>query len=159
MPAAKQQSAFETYLTGDKELDAKLTRLDKNTRKKYTRRALGKGGTVIVKAIKRNTPRGKTGNMRRAIGKSLKKSKADMGGNYFQGMRAGMNVGKKAARQAPHGHLNILGTKQRKTKTGKGTGKMTPNDFIRTAVVSALPQSKRTIAQSLAESIAAEANK
>ena len=154
----KVKSIFETYLTGRPFLNAKLKRLDIKTRKKYTRSALSQGGTVIVKAIKRAAPVGKTRNLKKAIGKSLKKAQQDPSGEHFQGLRAGMNVAKKLPNQAPHGHLNVLGTKRRKTKSGKSTGKMPKNDFIRRAVRSSLPKAKRKIAQVLKRKIKSGAN-
>lgn len=154
----KQKSLFETFLTGDKRLDAKLERLDTRTRKKFTRSALGKAGTIIVKAIKRNTPVGLTKRLKRAIGKSLKKVK-QTAGKFFQGMRAGVNVGKKLSRSAPHGHIVVLGTKTRTTKKGKSTGKVVPNDFARKAMKSSMGRANRTIKDTLLQKIQAEANK
>lgn len=156
MPS-KQQSFFETYLTGDAALDARLQALDVNTRKKYTRRAVGKGGTLLVRAIKRAAPVGKTRNLKKAIGRSLKKVK-EGNDKFFQGLRVGMNVGKKAARQAPHGHLVVLGTRKRMTKKGKSTGRMPKNDFIKPVVRSQWPKVKSKIASELAKDIFGEAS-
>lgn len=150
------KSFFETYLTGDRQLDARMSLLDKRTRKKYTRRAVGKGGTILVRALKRAAPVGKTRNLKKAIGRSMKKVKQGAD-KFFQGLRVGMNVGKKITRQAPHGHLVVLGTRKRKTKSGKSTGRMPKNDFIKPVVRANARKVRDKIAAELKKDIMGEA--
>lgn len=152
------QSFFATYLTGDAALDRKLTEMKEKTRKKITRAAISKGGTVLVKSIRSETPVGKTRKLRKSIGKSLKKSRNFQTNEDFQGLRAGANVGKKAEKSAPHTHLNVLGTQERFHKSGKSTGKMTPNDFVKRGASKALPEVDATIKRELLKRIEKEAN-
>lgn len=130
--------------------------LDKKTRKKLTRRAVSKGITILVRALKRAAPTGKTKNLKKAIGRSSKKVKKGED-KYFTGSRVGMNVGKKMAKQAPHGHLVVLGTRQRKTKKGKSTGRMPKNNFIKPVVKSNLKKVRSKIAAELKKDIMQEA--
>lgn len=153
------KSFFSSYVTGDGELDRKLEQLKEKTRKKFTRAALSKGGNVIVRSIKAESPVGKTKKLKKSIGKSLKKVKSFQTGEDFQGLRAGANVGKKAEKSAPHTHLNVLGTQDRVTKKGKSTGKMKANDFIKRGATKALPVADALIKSELLKRITAEANK
>lgn len=153
------KSFFESYVTGDAALDRKLEQLKEKTRKKFTRAALSKGGTLLVRSIKAEAPVGKTKKLKKSIGKSLKKVKSFKTGEDFQGLRAGANVGKKAERSAPHTHLNVLGTQERFTKSGKSTGKMTANDFVKRGATKALPAVDAAIKAELLKRIDSEANK
>lgn len=153
------KSFFATYLTGDKKLDRKLEQLGEKTRKRFTRSALGKGGTVIGRGIKSEAPVGKTKKLKKAIGKSTKKARNFKSGEDFQGLRVGANVGKKAAKSAPHAHLVILGTQERHHKSGKSTGKVQGNDFVKRGAKKSLSKADKVIKDDLLKKITAEANK
>ena len=175
------KSFFATYLTGDVQLDRKLEQLQEKTRKKITRSAMGKAGTVLKKAIAAKAPVGKTKSLKKSIGASTKISKNFKSGIDFQGLRVGPNVGKTnktdddgnikpRTKSAPHAHLVILGTKHRKItgkkrgpentpNVGQPTGKVDGNDFVRTAARTAMPQAMRKLKDSLFKGIQKEANK
>lgn len=146
-------------VTGIAELDRKLESLPQKARTKCLRPALSQALTIEVKAIKAAAPVGKTGALKRSIGKRIK-FKRD--GTIVA--KAGINVGsrtkaskllkaagvtvKSVGRSAymslhntvsgvsPHGHLVALGTKQRTTKSGANRGVMPPNPFVRRAAAS-----------------------
>lgn len=175
------KSFFATYLTGDVQLDRKLEQLQEKTRKKITRSAMGKAGTVLKKAIASKAPVGKTKTLKKSIGASTKMKKYLKTSTDFQGLRVGPNVGKKnktdddgniipRTKSAPHAHLVILGTQERKitgkkrgkdkTKNvGQPTGSVKPNDFVRKAANAAMPQAMHKLKDSLFRGIEKEANK
>lgn len=175
------KSFFATYLTGDAQLDKKLERLQEKVRKKVTRSAMGKAGTVLKKAIAKRAPVGKTKALKKSIGASTKISKNFKSGVDFQGLRVGPNVGKTnktdddgnikpRTKSAPHAHLVILGTKSRRItgkkrgientpNVGQPTGKIDGNDFVLKAASSAMPQAIRKLKDSLYKGIEKEANK
>lgn len=174
------QSFFATYLTGDAALDRKLTQLKEKTRKKITRSAMSKAGTVLKKAIVAKTPVGKTKTLKKSIGASTAKSKNLKTGVDFQGLRVGPNVGKKnktdedgniipRTKSAPHAHLVILGTQQRKItgkkrgpkstkRLGQPTGKVDGNPFVRKATNTAMPVAMAKLKTELLKKIEKEAN-
>lgn len=137
------------YLTGDKELEATLSRLADKAADRVARSALGAGLTVLVKAMRKAAPVGPTGNLRRSIGRRLESRKRS--GRLIA--KAGVNVGKGAVRKgrtAPHSHLVAMGTQRRSRKRLGGqfagiadptpqqlsTGTMPANPFIRRATES-----------------------
>jgi len=121
-----KSSFFSVAVTGDKELDKRLDKLKEDVRKKIMRASMGKAGTAGVRIFKQGAPKGPTGNLKRSIGRSLKKVKGTKGGPDFQGLRMGPNVGKKrfkkgqvnAKGRAPHAHIVILGSRQGQKPNG-----------------------------------------
>lgn len=127
---------------GIEQLRKKLGTLNAKLQKKITRKAIGKALTEEVKAIRAEAPKGKTGKLRKGIGKKLRIK------NGVVLAKAGVNVGKKRDKVAPHNHLVALGTadrytgsRSRRTKTGRKSvatgnkkayrGKMPSNDFVK----------------------------
>ena len=135
-------------LTGDAELDKKLSRMATTDANKLAKYALRAGVNVIVKAMRNDAPVGTTRSVRRSIGSTLEKVSD---GNYEA--KVGVNVGKKSAqggRFAPHAHLVALGTQPRFRQSIGGkfayvkrpkqsqlsTGVMPSNPFVRAAFLS-----------------------
>lgn len=135
-----------TILTGDKEIEATLTKLADKAADRVARNALGAGLTVVAKAMKQAAPVGKTGSVKASIGKRNEKKKR----SGVMEAKAGVNVGKKTkikGKFAPHAHLVALGTKPRQRKRIGGrfsyltnptpqqlsTGTMPANSFVRMA--------------------------
>jgi len=119
-------------VTGDRKLDRQLDRLGDRTAKRINAAAVRSGMAVVRKAVKAEAPRGPTGNLKRAIGARFRKKRTT--GIYEA--KVGANVGKRSAAKltrsgkvqkansAPHAHLVILGTSNRRT------GTMPANNFV-----------------------------
>lgn len=144
------------FTTGDKELDKILETLGRRY-KSITRRAIKAGLKVLGKAIKQDAPKGKTKALKKSIGERFKRTRKDE-----VEAKVGINVAKKPANekgetksgsQAPHGPMNVLGTKLRFTKRGKSTGQMNPNGFVRRAVNRAKSQALAKIRANLTASL------
>lgn len=142
-------------LTGDKQIERLLRGLQDKAADRVAKSVINAELTALVKAQRRLAPVGKTGRLKKSLGKSLKrKAKTDYRA------KAGLNVGtktekslqtKKGRGQANHGHLVALGTRQRFRKTIGGkfayvvrpsstqlsAGVMPRNDFIRRATAQA----------------------
>lgn len=56
-------------VTGYKELDKQFATMTDRMQRHAVRPAVSAGATVLVRAIRSNTPRGETGNLRKSIGK------------------------------------------------------------------------------------------
>ena len=119
---------------GSEELQAQLEALSSRIVRQASVSGTVKGLVVIKRAIVSRTPRGKTQQLVRSIGKRLIKTPA----GTVEG-KAGVNVGKKTSRRAngakstrsaPHGHLVTLGTTDRYTQRGAYRGRMPVNDFV-----------------------------
>jgi hypothetical protein len=119
---------------GSDELQAQLEALETRIVRQATKSGTVQGLTIIKRAIVQRTPRGKTQQLVRSIGKRLIKTKS----GTIEG-KAGINVGKRTGRglnggkssgAAPHGHLVTLGTADRYTQRGAYRGRVRPNDFV-----------------------------
>ncbi|MCA8984515.1 MAG: hypothetical protein KDA76_12180 [Planctomycetaceae bacterium] len=122
----------DSTITGDRELDRLLLQLGRDVVGKVTHRSLGKGLTVLARAIRNAVPAAKTaghGNasIKQSIGRRTKRYKrADL---YFA--KAGVAVGAARKKGAPHAHLIAMGTGHRyagfssRTKGHRG-------EFVRT---------------------------
>lgn len=96
--------------------------------RKLARAALGAGLTQMARLIRAEAP---TRKLKSAVGTRNQRQK----GKQIYGAKAGLNVGKKNGR-APHAHFFVLGTKERRTKKGRFTGKVEPHKFVRRAIES-----------------------
>jgi HK97 gp10 family phage protein len=149
------------YLTGDDAIEAMLKDLAEKEADRIAKSVLGAGLTVISKQMRKDAPKGPTGNLKKSIGKRLERGKR--GGNFTA--KAGINVGKRKRSRAdakgpetvsgvnvrptaPHAHLVGLGTGPRRRRAIGGsyggrikdptpqqlsTGSMPANPFIREA--------------------------
>ena len=106
------------------ELREQLKRLDDATAGKALRNAAMAAMRIARKDAKKRAPEGPTGNLKRAI-----KVRSFTG---VQGLAAVAGV-YVDPRIAPHWHLVEFGTQDRRTKSGKRTGRATPKPFIRPA--------------------------
>lgn len=122
--ATSSQLPILLSLTGDRELDRKLSALARNVQSRIARRAVNKGVTVILNAQRRAAP---NKALRKSLGKSNKRSKR-LG---VVEAKAGINVGKRPSRvvdgsivaqgrQFPQAHLLVLGTAERYTTGRRG---------------------------------------
>lgn len=115
-------------ITGDKELDRLLYQMGEKSVRKIARIPLGKGLTVVARAIRREVPTAITPGrsnkrIKQAIGKRNKKNRR----KGYHEAKAGVHVGKKKG--AKHAHLLALGTAKR-YDNGRYTGAIKPNDFV-----------------------------
>lgn len=131
-------------ITGDKALDRKLARLAGRDSGRARRAAAKAGITEIAKGIRSEVPVGPTKNLKKSIGGRVAKAKGGPQKGVTEA-KAGVNVGKKRGKRAPHAHLVGLGTKERTRRKlgGKfagvenptaeqlGTGAMPADDFVR----------------------------
>ncbi len=121
-------------VTGDKRLDSQLRLLGDRVSRKVARSGLSAGLVVAKRAIQREAPRGKYKRgkkpsgprIRQAIGQRLVRDRK----SKIYEAKAGVNVGKKGKRRAPHGHLATLGTHRRTNKAGANRGRMSANRFV-----------------------------
>ncbi len=161
-------------LTGDKELDRKLAALSAGAENKIMRPAVAAGLRVAARAMKAAVPANMK-DARKAIGSRFGKGRA---GTIIA--KAGAGVGMKAAKIAKQvarqkekragrpgvgiGARNImwfiLGTKWRKTASGKSTGAMAPQmnpikagfQSSESAVMAKIAESARAALERLARS-------
>ena len=157
------------YITGEADLEATLKKLSDRTADKVARSALRAGLTVIARAMRKAAPRGPTGNLRKAIGSRLVRSRK----TGVVTAKAGINVGKNRKGRAPHGHLVALGTKPRTRKRIGGkfafitspapeqlrTGTMPANDFARRSSTSAQASMRMAMKNKAAKVLEKEAAK
>ncbi len=138
------------------QLEAIAERVVPRAAKSGTVKSLG----IIQKAIINRTPRGKTKQLQKSIGKRLTKREPE----FIEG-KAGVNVGKNTGRgldggksrtAAPHGHLVTLGTSERYTKRGAYRGRMAPNDFVNRGFYASQQQAARTLIDKVAASLPTE---
>ena len=85
------------------------------------------GARKLRTPIRREAPKGPTGNLRKRI-----RAKT-----YKRGQRP---RGAYAWSAAPHAHLNIRGTQERFHKSGKSVGRMTPNPFVDRGASAGMPE-------------------
>ena len=101
-------------IIGDKELVRKLLQLDTKLRSEISRAALGIGGTMMLQAMRKTVPRGRTGNLRRSLSKKVKQ--------YPSGVSIAV-IGPRIPMGA-HAHLLEAGTEERvQQKTGRRVGR------------------------------------
>ena len=117
-------------ITGQKFLDKKLAELSAKAAKRAGTSAVRAGMTEIAKGIRSEVPVGPTKNLKKSIGSKVAKSKGGARKGIAEA-RAGVNVGKKQVKHAPHSHLVAIGTGQRTTKSGANRGVMPANDFVK----------------------------
>ncbi len=122
-------------IRGDKELIAKLQNLSKKGAKAACRKATRKGANVILKEARARAPVGPTGNFKKGI-----KLKPKTTGNI---------VSTWVRATAPHSALLEYGTKDRKTKAGKSTGKMPVSHFMQLVAKDTGPEALEVTKQSL----------
>lgn len=112
------------YVTGVAELDRQLNRIATRDARRLVRNGVNKGLTVLAKAIRTEAPKGRTGNLRKGIGKRFRKNRRS---GEMEAI-AGIGVGKK--KRAAHIRIVALGSKPRVTKAGAYRGVMPANDFV-----------------------------
>lgn len=150
-------------ITGDRQLERALSRLADKSADRVASAAIRGGLRAIVLAAKKDAPVGPTGNLRKSIRSRFERSR-------YTGKlsaKAGLNVGKRAkledgsriGARAPHAHLVALGTKQRAHKSGKSTGTMPANPFMRLAVASSISAQKALMKQRAAKALDRESRK
>lgn len=145
---------------GSDELLQQLEALETRIIRQATKSGTVQGLTIIKRAIVQRTPRGKTQQLVRSIGKRLIKTKA----GTIEG-KAGINVGKRTSRglnggkssgSAPHGHLVTLGTAERYTQRGAYRGRVRPNDFVNQGFNTSQGQAASTLINRVKESLPIE---
>lgn len=145
---------------GSDELQQQLEALENRIVRQATKSGTVQGLTIIKRAIVVRTPRGKTQQLVRAIGKRLIKTKAGV----IEG-KAGVNVGKrtgrglnggKASGSAPHGHLVTLGTTERYTQRGAYRGRMPINDFVNQGFNASRSAAAKALIDRVSESLPSE---
>lgn len=99
--------------------------------KTATRGAVSKAVTAVRKELKREVKSQftrRTGNLERSIGRKLKSYKHTVWG--AAGAKRPRGRGGPSFGLAPHEHLLVLGTQERRQRTtGRRTGRVSPNNF------------------------------
>lgn len=160
-------------IQGLEQLQRKMKDLPVRVQKKISRKALSRGGTVLVKAIRSETPKGKTKAAAKEIGKKIK----TVNGQAVMKVGAGLGSKTKKSKQSePHSHLLILGTQPRytgqrswKTKGGRTTrktgnkkafrGQMKPDPIVKRGAAKGSQAAAAEVKRVMAEEIAKEAAK
>lgn len=125
MVAAPKIKFNKNIVTGVKELDRQLHQLIPRLQKKALRPALRESSKILQRRMKANAPKDKGKTVRSIKIRSMKRSRVRMG------------VGVSAGADNPGEGLPYyikwveFGTAERKHKSGKSVGRITPNPFIR----------------------------
>lgn len=141
----------EFIVTGVKELDKQLKKLDRKTNNKVARAALSKGASVGAKAVKKEIPSLQK-SARKAIGHSTKKRSGAVTVAQF-GTTGKRTASTKKAKSPSGGvgiskyniHWYLMGTKDRYHKNGRFTGRMPANDAVASGAKKAKPQIKKAM--------------
>ncbi|MEM7810275.1 MAG: HK97 gp10 family phage protein [Planctomycetota bacterium] len=143
------------FVIGDAELDRTLERLGRRGRS-IARAALNAGMTVIVREIKRHTPK-RTGALRRSVGKQIRRIGPKSNARYVA--VAGFNVGKKRGsnRYVKYGASFAVGTVARRTRSGANRGRLGEADVIGKATAASLPAAGTRAAQIARKKLGTEA--
>ena len=146
-------------VSGSEELQSQLEAIAQRIVPQAAKSGTVKSLVVIQKAIVARTPRGKTKQLQKSIGKRLTKRSPE----FIEG-KAGVNVGKSTGRgssggksgTSPHGHLVTLGTSQRYTKRGAFRGRMPVNDFVNRGFAASQQQAARTLIEKVQAALPTE---
>lgn len=143
-------------VSGDDELDRQLMQLQTRTIRQAVRSGATGGLRVIQASIVSRAPRGKTGDLARAIGYRLVKGQpvdeilGKVGGGV--GKKTGRSGnGGKSRRGAPHAHLVTLGTLDRYTQRGAFRGRMPVNAFVTAGFLAAENKAADKVLQSVGQ--------
>lgn len=149
-------------VTGVKELDRKLKKVETKLANKAARAGLLKGVRLGAKLAKKEVP-SKLKSVKKSIGSSVKKSKGGESKGITQA-KFGVSVGKKSkakpAKRSSHGgvgitsdnvHWFVLGTANRETSSGKSTGRMPANDIIQKAFKSGKSKIRKAVVSKATE--------
>lgn len=141
-------------IEGFADLEAKLAELPNNIARNATLRALRRAADIMAEEQRRLAPVGPTGNLRDSIRVSAKSrnltglaeySAALQGGGSHRDASAALRSARRSGESAgtriflligstaPHSHLVEFGTVERFHKSGKSTGTMPMQPFIRPA--------------------------
>jgi HK97 gp10 family phage protein len=163
-------------ITGDKALDRKLASLSTKGSRRARTAAVKAGMTAVARGIRSEVPVGETKALKKSIGSRVAKAKRGANKGTTQA-KAGVNVGKKSGKQAPHSHLVALGTEDRYTgerswkrkKGGVGKratgnkrayrGAMPADDFVSRGFNKSAGTAKTRMLSTLGQTIDKEAKK
>ena len=148
-------------VTGDKKLDRQLNALGVKISRRINAKAVRAGLKPVQKAVKSEAPKGPTGNLKRAVGARFRKKRragtheAIVGTNVGRRLKQRTTRGGKIqkANSAPHGHLVVLGTQSRVTKTGANRGAMPGNNFVDRGFAKSKAEALRVMTRSFREQI------
>lgn len=164
-------------ITGHKEIEDAISQLIDKVADKVARAALGGAMSATAAAIRREAPKGPSGNLRRGIkgrfvnGSRKNKPTAKVGVNVGKQSRAEREAGRIL--RAPHAHLVALGTAKRQRKSIGGrfaylstptaeqlsTGTMPANDFVRRGYQAASGKSAAAMIKRAIKALEREAKK
>lgn len=156
----------ERIVTGHKQVDRALKRLERKSANRAARAGLNKGVRLGAKLTKAKVP-SKLKTVRAAIGHSVKKDKRGITQAKF-GAAVGKSRRKKPPKRSTSGgvgigranlHWWIQGTTTRRHKSGRNTGKMPENQIIRQTVRSGKTQIMNAIIEGATKAINRELEK
>lgn len=107
-------SAGGGSISGIKEIDRALLKLEKKFSKKVMKKAMRKTTALFRKEVRRRTPKGRTGNLRKAVTTDLKVKKQ---GRFLFGRAY---YGRSKGRKGFHAHWLEYGTAERVIKDFRG---------------------------------------
>lgn len=155
----------EFILTGIKELDKELNRLDRKVSNKVARSTLRKGGSIGAKAVRKEIPSLQK-SARKAIGHSVKKGKAGITEAKI-GTTGKRTSSSKRTKKHSGGvgitknniHWYLLGTAKRRHKSGKNTGAMPGNDAVSKGILKSRSAMKAGMIKQAEKTLAKEVSK
>lgn len=118
-------------IVNERRLLREFKHLEDKGQRKVLRSAASQSGTVYVREIKKEFPR-QAKSLKKSVGKKVKVNK-----KVGVVAKVGMDVGKKKAKQLPHGHLYVTGTAERQTKSGEYRGKAPAHNVIESGAAKA----------------------
>lgn len=144
----------EVKLLGVKQLAKQLKHLGGKGAIKALRAGVGKALAVLRKSIKKQIPAA-----HKSIGKSVG-SKVKINKQDGVVAKVGLNIGKKKGKgRAPHAMIYVGGTADRKTKSGKPTGRMPANPVVQKGLAAGEGQATREMVAKMHDTIKKEAGK
>lgn len=138
----------EFIMTGLKELDRELDKLDRKTRNKVARAALSKGASIGAKAVKKEIP-SLAKSVRKSIGHSVKKgrngvteAKFGAAGKRKSSLKRNKSHSGGVGISKQNVHWYLLGTSVRSHKSGKSVGSMPAQGAVTKGASRATPAIK-----------------
>ncbi len=138
-------------LTGARELQQAFKTLEKKAKRAVGRKGITAGSTLLMKRMRALAPVGKTGNLKRSIGRKYKR----YGG--VDVVIVGPRITEEASGQ--HAYIVEYGTKERFTEAGASRGVMPAIPFMRPAFAQTKAASVRKGEAAIKNAVDAEVRK
>lgn len=139
-------------LTGERELQRAFKTLEKKAKRSIGRKGIVAGSTPMMKRVRALAPVGETGNLKKSIGRKLKR----FGGVDVAIIGPRIKLGEASGQ---HAYIVEYGTKERFTKKGASRGVMPARPFMRPAFAQMKRVSARKAETAIRKAVEMEAQK